>query len=1323
MNHPKVFISYSHDSPEHVDRVLSFSNRLRKDGIDCILDQYEPAPSEGWPRWTEKQVLHADFVLLVCTETYYKRVTGEEKPGVGRGVRWEGNLIYNDLYQNDSINFKFIPVLFQDCHDKYIPLSLKSFTYYWIDSDDDYNGLYRHLTNQFPKKPGLGKLKQLPPLKRHHDFFSGPFMAPNLPERFVSRPQLYDSILQLILNTDQQSPIAITTALHGAGGYGKTTLAAALCHDAKVQQKFCDGILWITLGTNPNVLEYLALLYFALTEEKPGFKDVHDASEFLATVLSKRHCLIVIDDVWEREDLTPFLRGGPNCVRLFTTRNFKLSCEGKRFEVDQMEDEEAIKLLVGQHADLVTDWRPLYNLAERLGNWPLLLELASKQMHYLIEGQDIFDNALQSLNIEYEQKGIVAFDADNPMERSEAVSKTIEISLERLDSEQKEAYLKLGIFPEDTDIPFATIGQLLGLDGTDTKRMLESFHNLGLLKLHLGRETIRLHDELLFYLKSKMDKPSAFHELLLNAWDDPYNLPNAYAWQYLAYHLKMANQLTHLRQLILDPVWLQLKLNHTGTIGLINDTDNFPDDRVIWYIRRVIQLSVHILAKDPTQFLSQFYGRLIGVDNEIIQDMLKRIKKENQYTPWLRSVFPFMESPESPVIFNLTGHSNMVKSVAITTDGKRVVSASSDQTLKVWDLETGSELYTLSGHSGGVNGVAVTPDGKRVLSASDDKTLKVWDLETGSELCTLSGHYGNVNAVTVTLDGKRAVSASEDQTLKIWNLETGKVVEVRTINSSGSLDEVAVTPDGKLVMATFYYFKLRIWVLKTGRKVLTLKGRSDFIRGIAVTPDGKRILFGREKTLEIWDLKTGRKVHDITGHSDIISGLAVTPDGKRVITASNDTTLKVWDLETGRELCTLLGHSDKVKGVAVTPDGKRAVSASGDKTLRVWDLETGYRVNSLISHSQGTNGVAIMPEGRRAVSTFGNGTLKVWDLESGSEVSALTDHSDAANGVAMTPDGKQAMSTSYDRILKNWNLENGRKVSDLTVNSVWYNGVAVNPDGKQAVSIYENRLTVWDLETRRVLKTLNLFHLYNDEKVYGVAVTPDGKQVIIASIDTIFKVWNLKTGRKLNRTLKISKIFSNVDDGEVVMLDGKRVVSSGYRTLTVWDLETGKKVKTISRHLKGAIGMAVTPDGKQVVSSSYRTLKVWDIDTGREVSTLIGHSDWVTGIAVTPDGKRAVSSSYDGTIRVWDLETKKEIITIISYWGRVKGMAVTPDGKWIVLASYDGTLSVWDLETKQCIITFTGDSPFSCCTFKNDNHTIIAGNLRDQICVLYCEGI
>ncbi|MEK7399599.1 MAG: SUMF1/EgtB/PvdO family nonheme iron enzyme [Candidatus Poribacteria bacterium] len=171
MNAPVVFISYSHDSQEHKDRVLALSNKLIDEGLDCILDQYEMSPPEGWPKWMDRCIEDSNFILIVCTETYYRRVMDKEEPGKGLGVKWESTLTYNHLYHADSKNIRFIPIVFDTKDEKYIPTPLQGFTYYCVNTEEGYDGLYRHLTDQkLVPKPERGKLRERPPKPRKDDF-------------------------------------------------------------------------------------------------------------------------------------------------------------------------------------------------------------------------------------------------------------------------------------------------------------------------------------------------------------------------------------------------------------------------------------------------------------------------------------------------------------------------------------------------------------------------------------------------------------------------------------------------------------------------------------------------------------------------------------------------------------------------------------------------------------------------------------------------------------------------------------------------------------------------------------------------------------------------------------------------------------------------------------------------------------------------------------------------------------------------------------------------------------------------------------------------
>ena len=622
----------------------------------------------------------------------------------------------------------------------------------------------------------------------------------------------------------------------------------------------------------------------------------------------------------------------------------------------------------------------------------------------------------------------------------------------------------------------------------------------------------------------------------------------------------------------------------------------YPNPEALELIRGAVRLSAHVIEKDPRQFASQVVGRLLSYrDNPPIQQFIDEVAA-GAPRPWLRLLHPALHPPGTPLLRTLEGHSASVYGVAVTPDGKRAVSASHDNTLKVWDLDTGRELRTLEGHPLPVNGVAVTPDGKQVVSASWDKTLKVWDLDTGRVLRTLIGHSDYVFGVAVTPDGRRAVSASRDKTLKVWDLATGRAL--RTLEGhSNFVSDVAVTPpDGKRAVSASWDHKLKVWDLDTGRELRTLEGHSTCV---AVTPDGRRaVSASADNTLKMWELDTGRVLRTLEGHSHTVTCLAVTPDGKRAVSASLDKTLKVWDLATGRALRTLEGHSHFVSDVAVTPDSMRAVTASGDHTLRVWDLDSDRVPRPLEGHSASVDAVAVTPDRKRAVSASADKTLKVWDLATGRALRTLEGHLVFVFGAAATPDGKRLVSASGDHTLKVWNLETGRVLRTLKGHSHYVLGVAVTPDGKRAVSASGDcTLKVWDLETGCALRTLE----GHPNAIYGVAVTPDGKRAISASGDS---------------------------------------------TLKMWDLYTGAALRTLEGHCAMVHAVAVTSDGKWAVSASWdKTLKVWDLDTGNALRTLEGHSHFVEGVAVSPDGKRAVSASWDHALKMWDLETGLLIAT------------------------------------------------------------------------------
>jgi predicted ATPase len=235
------------------------------------------------------------------------------------------------------------------------------------------------------------------------------------------------------LQGPRDRPTAITSALLGAGGYGKTTLALALCHDQEVKDAFPDGILWVTLGDKPdNLIGKIEDLVYLLRRERPGFTSREATAVKLKEALADRICLLVIDDVWHASDLTPFLQGGPHCARLITTRtNQVLPQAAQPVPVDAMQQEEAVQLL--QTGLPIEPGRKevqqIQQLVQRLGEWPLLLVLANSVLRERVGRlREPFGAALTYLQHALEKRGVVAFDARNVQECREAVRYTLEVS-------------------------------------------------------------------------------------------------------------------------------------------------------------------------------------------------------------------------------------------------------------------------------------------------------------------------------------------------------------------------------------------------------------------------------------------------------------------------------------------------------------------------------------------------------------------------------------------------------------------------------------------------------------------------------------------------------------------------------------------------------------------------------------------------------------------------------------------------------------------------------------------------------------------------------
>ena len=286
----------------------------------------------------------------------------------------------------------------------------------------------------------------------------------------------------------------------------------------------------------------------------------------------------------------------------------------------------------------------------------------------------------------------------------------------------------------------------------------------------------------------------------------------------------------------------------------------------------------------------------------------------------------------------LTGHANIVWSVAVSPDGQTLVSSSGDETIKIWNLRTGALLRTLSGDAGMVLSVAVSPDGQTLVSSSWDKTIKIWNLRTGALLRTLLESSRELWSVAISPDSQTLASSSGN-IIQIWNLRTGKLLHTRAGHTDAILS-VAISPQGYLLATGSQDKTIKIWNLHTGALLYTLTGHSNRVRSVAFSPDGQTLASSSwDKTIKIWNLRTRALLHTLIGHSGYVNSIAISPNGQILASGSDDHTIKLWNLRTGELLSTLSGHLNNVNSVAFSTDGKTLVSGSGDNTIKIWQLQ------------------------------------------------------------------------------------------------------------------------------------------------------------------------------------------------------------------------------------------------------------------------------------------------------------------------------------------------------------------------------------------------
>ena len=1161
---------------------------------------------------------------------------------------------------------------------------------------------------------------------------SPPMMALAPPDDFVQRPQEYDQLINYLLTSDEPT-VAITATLKGAGGFGKTTIAQAICHDERIHEAFPDGILWTTIGDEgANVLLGLRKLYRALTGQEAQFVDQHDGTTQFSVLLADLRCLIVIDDVWNAAHLQPFLQGGNQCTRLVTTRIASVVPKAADVvTVDAMQVSEATALL-GAELEL-TDVDALTALAQRLGEWPLLLKLVNRRLYEDVVRQGVaLTDAIAVVNEELDEFGLTSFDAEGDLDsedaRTQAVAASIGISLKRLQTDahygrmavdEVARFNELAIFPEDMAIPAGTLALLWqqagNLSEAATRRFCQRLADLSLvLRYDKQAQTIQLHDVTRHYLTEQAE-PEQYREwqrtLMLGYYTQCDGewlrlADDGYVYQHLLWHMREAGQQGELEELLLTYRWLDAKLQATDIVSLIADFNLRRDgDRHsrLGMLQHALQLSVSVLARNKDLLVSQLYGRLFGLGEEW-EALLDEVKRQERVR-CLRSKTLSLTPPGGNLLYTLSDHTAGVSNLLLTLDGRLISSchSSNDHVVRIWDIDSGTLLHSLEGHTDGISNILLASRNRLISSCgsgSNDHTVKVWNIDNGALLHSLEGHTAGVGNLMLTPDD-------------------------HLVSSSGvtySYDNIDCT--------------IKVWDINNGKLRHSLEGHANNVDNLIFAPNGyivsscSSIGFWRGYTIKVWDINSGALIHALEAHAGRVSNLLLAPGGRLISSCKyGDRSIKIWDIDSGMLLHTLEAHPGGVDRLKLIPNGWLISCGHGyDYPVKVWDLERGTLRHSLEGHTAVVDNLLSIPDGRLISSCsclFSDDfssydyTVKVWDINSGTLLHSLEGHTDGITDLMLTMNGYLISSCGRsfrDHSVKVWDIDSGVLVHSLEGHVGGVDNLLCTQDGRLISSCGESlkrdhSVKVWDIDSGVLVHSLE-GHV---DGINNLLCTQDGRLISSCGsefgkcIDHTIKIWNIETD------IHSQSVEGHTDAVENLLptSNGYLVTSCGFSgqdsTVKVWGLESGTLLHSLEGHTSGVSNLQITPKGTLITSCGFSgqdsTVKVWGLESGTLLHSLEGHTSGVSNLQITPKGTLITScgfSGQDSTVKVWDLESGTLLHSLEGHAAGVDNLLFTSKGHLISYNSgnhtlgpdnrsnYDETVMVWDVDSGTILCSLEG---------------------------------
>lgn len=636
-----------------------------------------------------------------------------------------------------------------------------------------------------------------------------------------------------------------------------------------------------------------------------------------------------------------------------------------------------------------------------------------------------------------------------------------------------------------------------------------------------------------------------------------------------------------------------------------------------------------------------------------------------------------------PQFHLFAGHSRAVTDLLVSPDGRLAMSMENADDIKLWDVASGRELRTIPHGKDWNNIMAFAPDSRSVvIVGANYHTLYQVDLATGTSLKEFQAVPDNLELVSIKYpaSGNLVYGYALGGPLYVWDTRTGKIV--RTVGSpTGKWSFLFnLSRDGKIAAMLNDKPELELWNTETGKKVRTFPGSAVNADDLDFSPDGSLMAVAMGPKVLLWKTATGSLLRSLEGHESNVTTVRFSPDGTSLLSCSKDQTARLWDVASGKPRQVFQGHQGKVSVGVFLPDGQRVITGGEDRSLRVWSVQTGKTLAVWQAITQALGSVAFSPASSFMAVRTTAGTIQLLEPdksvasrrvggytepplnpEAEREISITTPEMlDQFAQVKLSADHQLAVASTGANYLELIDLTRA-KVIRRTVPYVFMEryqpalvALGLSPDKKIAYAqAFDASMHAYDVATGKVLWVIGDW----DHKVNKAAFSPDGSQLLLTRGTNDYTLHDARTGKEL-RAIKLEKGDWDGDTHTILLGDRKRVLGAGVG-FRLWDLATGKVIRTFGPRNWSATAIAASPDGRFVAlpanDSNSKAISLWDLETGKEIRRFEGHNKPVDSLAFSADGKILRTAAQDHTIRSWDVATGRQLTTTV----------LMPDGDWL----------------------------------------------------------